>query len=45
MNQIVSFRRMEDGTREDYELLVRSEREYARRLPDSILTALKHLVN
>ena len=43
MSQIVSFRRMEDGTREDYELLDRSEREYARRLPDNILTALQKL--
>jgi predicted HD phosphohydrolase len=43
MSQIVSFRRMEDGTREDYELLDRSEREYARRLPDSILASLKKL--
>lgn len=43
MSQIVSFRRMEDGTREDYELLDRSEREYARSLPDTILTSLKKL--
>jgi predicted HD phosphohydrolase len=43
MNRIVSFRRMEDGTREDYELLDRSEREYALGLPDSILTALRKL--
>jgi predicted HD phosphohydrolase len=43
MNEIVSFRRMEDGTREDYELLDRSEREYARRLPDAILGALRKL--
>jgi predicted HD phosphohydrolase len=43
MRQIVSFRRMEDGTRDDYELLDRSEREYARGLPDRILTALRSL--
>ena len=33
--RIVSFPRMEDGTREDYEFLERSEREYARGLPGS----------
>jgi predicted HD phosphohydrolase len=43
MNGIVSFRRMEDGTREDYELLDRSEREYALGLPDSILASLRKL--
>jgi predicted HD phosphohydrolase len=43
MNQIVSFRRMEDGTREDYELLDRSEREYAVHLPDSILASMQKL--
>ncbi len=43
MSRIVSFRRMQDGTREDYELLDRSEREYARGLPDSILAALQKL--
>jgi predicted HD phosphohydrolase len=43
MNKIVSFRRMEDGTREDYELLDRSEREYVRRLPDIILSSLQKL--
>jgi predicted HD phosphohydrolase len=41
--RIVSFRRMEDGTREDYELLDRSEREYALGLPDTILGALGKL--
>ena len=30
MNRIVSFRRMEDGTKADYELLDRAEREYAK---------------
>jgi predicted HD phosphohydrolase len=43
MKSTVSFTRMEDGTREDYELLDRSELEYARHLPDSILAALKKL--
>ncbi|HEY2676233.1 MAG TPA: HD domain-containing protein [Steroidobacteraceae bacterium] len=43
MNSTVSFTRMEDGTREDYELLDRSELEHARHLPDSILAALKKL--
>jgi len=41
--RIVSFQRMEDGTREDYELLDRSEREYALGLPDTILGALSKL--
>jgi predicted HD phosphohydrolase len=40
---IVSFRRMEDGTREDYEMLDASEREYARRLPDHVLAAIRKL--
>ena len=43
MSKIVSFRRMQDGTREDYELLDRSERVYASRLPDHILASLGHL--
>jgi predicted HD phosphohydrolase len=43
MNQIVSFRRMQDGSREDYELLDKSEREYARQLPDHILASLLKL--
>jgi predicted HD phosphohydrolase len=43
MNQVVSFQRMEDGTREDYELLDLSEREYALRLPDQILASLGKL--
>jgi predicted HD phosphohydrolase len=41
--RVVSFRRMEDGTREDYELLDRGEREYVRALPDRILAALRKL--
>jgi predicted HD phosphohydrolase len=43
MNRTVSFRRMEDGTREDYELLDRSEREYARQLPEHIIAGLSRL--
>ncbi|MFI4890806.1 MAG: HD domain-containing protein [Steroidobacterales bacterium] len=34
---------MEDGTREDYELLDRSEREYARQLPERIIAGLSRL--
>src|SRR5216683_6981620 len=41
--KVVSFQRMEDGTREDYEFLDRSEREYALGHPDTILGALKKL--
>ena len=41
--RVVSFRRMEDGTREDYELLERGEREYVRALPDRLLDALRKL--
>jgi predicted HD phosphohydrolase len=41
--KIVSFHRMEDGTREDYELLDRSEREYVRGLSDRVLAALGKL--
>ncbi len=43
MQTIVSFTRMEDGTREDYELLERSEREYARFLPERLFAALGKL--
>ncbi len=43
MGSMVGFRRMEDGTREDYELLDRSERDYARGLPDTILSSLRRL--
>lgn len=45
MNQIVSFQRMEDGTREDYELLGRFERDYALHLPDRILASLGQLAH
>jgi predicted HD phosphohydrolase len=41
--KVVSFHRMEDGTREDYELLERGEREYVGALPDRILEALRKL--
>jgi predicted HD phosphohydrolase len=40
---IVSFHRMQDGTREDYALLDRSERVYAQALPDHILDAMLKL--
>jgi predicted HD phosphohydrolase len=39
----VGFRRMEDGTREDYELLARSETVYDGGLPDRILESLRKL--
>lgn len=41
--EVVSFLRMEDGTREDYEFLDRSEQEYVRALPDRVLAALRKL--
>jgi len=34
---------MEDGTRDDYELLNRHEVEFARRLPERVLDALRKL--
>jgi predicted HD phosphohydrolase len=43
MSGIVSFRRMEDGTKADYELLDRAEREYAKSLPDYVLASLRKL--
>lgn len=42
-NRIVSFRRMEDGTREDYLLLDQCERDYASGLPERIFAALAKL--
>ncbi len=42
-SQTVGFRRMEDGTREDYELLDRFEAEYARGLPDRVLDSVRAL--
>jgi len=43
VNRIVSFRRMEDGTRADYELLAESEMAYAATLPDRVLEAVRKL--
>jgi predicted HD phosphohydrolase len=43
MKKIVSFRRMADGTREDYLLLDQSERDFAAGLPDRVLGALRRL--
>ena len=40
---VVDFTRLEDGTRADYELLDRAEREYTRALPDRVLAALGKL--
>ena len=41
--ETVSFTRMADGTREDYELLSRYEAEYSAKLPDRLLAALDAL--
>ena len=43
MGKIVSFRQMKDGTKEDYELLDQSERDFAVGLPDRILESLRRL--
>lgn len=43
LNRIVGFTRMQDGTREDYRLLERHERDYLRELPERILAALGKL--
>jgi predicted HD phosphohydrolase len=43
MSRLVGFRRMQDGTREDYALLDESEREYAKQLPDHIIASLMKL--
>ncbi len=43
MSQVVSFRQMQDGTKADYELLDRYEREFAATLPDRVLEAVKQL--
>ena len=40
---VVAFHRMEDGTRADYALLDRYEREYVRGLPDHVLGTLAKL--
>jgi predicted HD phosphohydrolase len=42
-NKVVSFRRMEDGTREDYELLDEQEKAYATGLPGRVLEAVRKL--
>jgi len=42
-SKTVSFRKMEDGTREDYRLLDESERNYAAGLPLRVLQALRKL--
>ena len=39
----VSFRRMDEGTVADYQLLHRLEQDYVRALPDRILAALREL--
>lgn len=41
--RIVSFRQMKDGTQAEYLFLSRLERDYIRRLPDRILSALRAL--
>jgi len=43
MSRLVSFRRMEDGTREDYLLLDESERSYAQGLADRVLESMRKL--
>jgi len=43
MSRTVSFRRMEDGTREDYLLLDESERRYATGLAGRVLESLQRL--
>mgnify|MGYP001030501118 CR=1 FL=1 len=43
MAETVSFTRMADGTREDYQLLSRYEDDYARGLPGRLLEALEKL--
>jgi len=42
-SRIVSFRRMEDGTKEDYDLLDESEKAYAAGLPGRVLQAVRNL--
>jgi len=43
MSRLVSFRRMDDGTREDYLLLDESERRYAQGLADRVLESMRKL--
>ena len=45
MNRIVSFRRMEDGTREDYLLLDEAEQRYAAGLGTRVLESLRSLAH
>jgi predicted HD phosphohydrolase len=41
--QLVGFRRMEDGTKEDYELLAEAEKAYEAGLADRVLEAMRKL--
>jgi predicted HD phosphohydrolase len=43
MSRMVSFRRMQDGTREDYLLLDESEKQYAQGLAERVLESLHKL--
>ena len=43
MTDKVSFTAMEHGTREDYELLARHDREYASQLADRVLQWLRQM--
>jgi predicted HD phosphohydrolase len=43
MNRIVSFRQMQDGSKEDYLLLDESEKKYAAGLPQRVLESLRKL--
>ena len=43
MSDVVSFRQMQHGTKADYELLERYEREFATTLPDRVLEAVNAL--
>jgi predicted HD phosphohydrolase len=43
VTETVSFTRMADGTRADYLLLDRAERDFARALPERLLNALRQL--
>lgn len=41
--EIVQFRQMKDGTKEEYEFLTEHEDNYAKQLPDRLLQALRNL--
>jgi len=43
LTRVVGFTRMQDGTREDYQLLERYESDYLQELPGRILAALEKL--